>query len=631
MMVRKPLSLKKKTSAELLKASGDLPDWVGVDNKVLKFTCYFSEKVFDSNIERERIRRCDLCFFLDDDTIQIAEEKQINSGISQGVLLRRQKVPKTTTNLGTTAKFVTATPNLDDHYVAKDLNIGEQLQAFGRAYNMIDCDHFTRRFLEEYMKMNVPDPLPCPTDDHTEYRDQILKSLRPVRPPREYKTDLKKFLMNDGKVLKFFCVWNDLSKPNKANTSPMYSPSVLYADSRRFVLLYFLSDDTIQVIEQIPPNSGRDPAPVFIKRQPVPDYFPAIESLLISSTFTMFNRTFLIVDYDPVTQEYFRSNFGIQDFTPLVADSPAITRATTSMSYRDVPKHTGFGTEEDSLASCLSLVPKPPRRDWNKLVTNDKKVLRFSGQFVPNSPGVGKVDLERKFVVTYYLADDTILIFEPEIRNSGIVSGKKFLERMRVKKPVESAYSNNRSRVGSPTLRPSTSPSLSRSGSPSSFTSSMFNNSRPSTPSSLSPSRPGSPGSPNSSSSAYYSPSDFYVGAVIDIFGRKIVLTDAAEFVFSHMEANPDEFPKADLHRIIEYIKEQIHMQDGKEAFIEFFRKNDRFGKGFITTDQFKTLMKQTGLNLTDQEIITLVRRYDLDDDGKISIKEFCSMLDDDN
>lgn len=40
----------------------------------------------------------------------------------------------------------------------------------------------------------------------------------------------------------------------------------------------------------------------------------------------------------------------------------------------------------------------------------------------------------RRFVLSYFMMDDNLLIFEPPIRNSGIVGGK-FLERQRVYKP----------------------------------------------------------------------------------------------------------------------------------------------------------------------------------------------------
>ena len=44
------------------------------------------------------------------------------------------------------------------------------------------------------------------------------------------------------------------------------------------------------------------------------------------------------------------------------------------------------------------------------------------------------IEVDRLFIIAYFLSDDTVLVFEPPQRNSGIIGGK-FLERRKVKKP----------------------------------------------------------------------------------------------------------------------------------------------------------------------------------------------------
>lgn len=41
-------------------------------------------------------------------------------------------------------------------------------------------------------------------------------------------------------------------------------------------------------------------------------------------------------------------------------------------------------------------------------------------------------DVGRRFIITLYMNDDTVMVYEPQVRNSGIVSGK-FLEKMKYK------------------------------------------------------------------------------------------------------------------------------------------------------------------------------------------------------
>lgn len=93
-----------------------------------------------------------------------------------------------------------------------------------------------------------------------------------------------------------------------------------------------------------------------------------------------------------------------------------------------VPPHNGFGDEVDSLGYVYDLVPKKPKIDFFKYVDNDKKILRYTARFNTKVPE----DVDRRFIISFYLADDTISIFEPAQKNSGIIEGP-FLERRKYK------------------------------------------------------------------------------------------------------------------------------------------------------------------------------------------------------
>ena len=87
---------------------------------------------------------------------------------------------------------------------------------------------------------------------------------------------------------------------------------------------------------------------------------------------------------------------------------------------REMPPYNGFGSEEDSLCSCKGLLPKPPKKDFIKFMEKDRRgldsnVLRFLARLDTKKP----IDMDRRFIISYYLSDDTILVFEPPVRNSG--------------------------------------------------------------------------------------------------------------------------------------------------------------------------------------------------------------------
>lgn len=93
--------------------------------------------------------------------------------------------------------------------------------------------------------------------------------------------------------------------------------------------------------------------------------------------------------------------------------------------YADIviPPHNGIGSEEDSLGYIYRLVPKPPKKDFFQWV--DQQIqLRFNAVFTSPKPE----DTKRKFIITYYLNDNSLQIYEPRCRNSGFSEGK-FLER----------------------------------------------------------------------------------------------------------------------------------------------------------------------------------------------------------
>ena len=88
---------------------------------------------------------------------------------------------------------------------------------------------------------------------------------------------------------------------------------------------------------------------------------------------------------------------------------------------KEVPPYTGFGSEADSKTSCGGLEPRAPQRDFFKFMNKDRDgfdshILRFSARLVSD----GKVETQRKFVVSYFLSDDSILVNLIPEQNSGM-------------------------------------------------------------------------------------------------------------------------------------------------------------------------------------------------------------------
>lgn len=53
----------------------------------------------------------------------------------------------------------------------------------------------------------------------------------------------------------------------------------------------------------------------------------------------------------------------------------------------------------------------------------------------------------------------------------------------------------------------------------------------------------------------YYTQQDLAIGAVIEVFKHKFVITDADEYVLNYMEATPADFPAEAIQSLKEKLK----------------------------------------------------------------------------
>jgi len=127
-----------------------------------------------------------------------------------------------------------------------------------------------------------------------------------------------------------------------------------------------------------------------------------------------FGREFRIYGVDQFTQDFYKAKYG-KHFEIGDIEYP---KPREPKPFKFLP----------TMASVMKSIPlvmftssslKKPKRDFFKYVDNDKKILRFTARFNKNPE-----DVDRRFIVSFYLSDDTISIFEPAQKNSGIVEGK---------------------------------------------------------------------------------------------------------------------------------------------------------------------------------------------------------------
>ncbi|XP_076639105.1 EF-hand domain-containing protein 1 [Colletes latitarsis] len=453
-----------------------IPHYALFAQKCLCFKAFFRQGVFNSPDEHFRIRHVNIIYFLENDTISVIEPAVDNAGFQQGKLVKRDKIVKNVE--GDTLRW-------------KDFNVGIDVCIYGVVYHIIDCDLFTREFLNS-QGIDVGDKEEPPIDPYTSLRASKQKVPARITPiPDDAR---RRFLEYDTMILSFTATWND--------------------DVYR--IMYFLTDDTISVREIQKPNSGKDPAATLLKRMKVPkdwknlpSSYPAVyleygdpeiveyctpKDFVIGGTIFIFSRRFLIHDCDAFTRKYYSDMLGVTQPERI----PLPTEKSKPTPEYVAPPHIKFGTTEDTYMSCLSFVPKPPKKNVVQQLINFPKKLRYSMKM----DAVHPEDKNRDFILEYNLSNGTILVYELEKRNSGRREGC-FLKATLVPKPNTGRDNPD-----------------------------------------------------------YYTPQDFYIGAMINIYNHYFIIDGADLYVYRYMEANPEKFSREVRDNVRDYFVKQNLLSD---------------------------------------------------------------------
>jgi len=527
-------------------STSTVPAWLEREQRVLRFYGYFMEPVWQSAYETERVRRIILYYYLADSSLHVAEPKQANSGMPQGVFVKRAVARKADGSL----------------YEPNDFQIGSTINLVAREFHLVDADKQTREYFRAQLNQPLGDAVGYPADRHSDlmsFKSRPKNKMGSISQPKKNDT-LRQFLEHDRHVLSFSCFWDDTNR--------------LYGEKRKYILNYYLSNDTVEVREVLQPNSGRDPFPMLLRRQKLPKKIghSAIvtqHDLRCGGSVYVYGRNIVLLDCDKFTKSYYRQQLGFEQVPAL----HLLSDMQGQPPKVPEPPYTGWGSREDSLQSHYSLNPKAPRKNLKKAQRMDRKVLRFRAKLL--NPPVQ--DSSRRFTVSFFLSDDTFSVYEPVQRNSGITGGK-FLERGK--------YRHMQPANGSPPR--------------------------------------------------FFQAGDFFVGAVIPLeFSphQQLQLLEADSFTLKYCEGNPRVFPMSNVDIINMKLLRALMQMDlanfGSADLRELFRMADSQRRGHLIKDAFCEQLQQLGLLelLCQQEIVTLLRHYDESSQGVVLYNEWCDDL----
>ncbi|KAH0786065.1 EF-hand domain-containing family member C2 [Histomonas meleagridis] len=124
----------------------------------------------------------------------------------------------------------------------------------------------------------------------------------------------------------------------------------------------------------------------------------------------------------------------------------------------------------------------------------------------------------------------------------------------------------------------------------------------------------------NIDTNEYFKAQDFEVGKVITVNNIKFQLLEATEYALSYMEADPDNFPQADLFEIVNKLRAAIR-ESGKMPKNLFNRYS---AGGRMDVEGLLDLAKDVSCTMSYHEAVTIMRRYQNDNDTKtFTLREF--------
>ena len=227
-----------------------------------------------------------------------------------------------------------------------------------------------------------------------------------------------------------------------------------------------------------------------------------------------------------------------------------------------IPPYNGFGSEEDSLQTVKFL--EPSMKLHGEYVADkykrDKHILRFSAKLISSFPS----DEERAFIISYFVRDEDIMVYEVAKRNSGRQSCK-FIEKKRMKNPYTGKYYNEK---------------------------------------------------------------DLSIGNVLYLNKYIFKLIDCDEYTRKYMIDNAEIFKDSDMSCILERaLQGQSKFESTQDYLVHVLKEIDPDAKHYVTMEEIENGFKNLDVYLSKQELKTLCNSLKQNSAGCYSMEDLFNLL----
>lgn len=220
------------------------------------------------------------------------------------MLMKKQKLAKRP--VMTHCPGMSLASDANDYYTPQDLKVGVKLNIYGRECLIYDCDEHTKAWYKHVYGIDIvpiqlkkprPNMMYQQTPPYNGYgieEDSMgsVYSLQP-KPP---KKDMKKMFKQDMHILRF--------ETKLISTEPD-------DENRKFIVMFYCGDDSIQVYEVCDKNSGRIGGKFMERKKhknPISGDYYSEKDFLIGRTIKLGGFKFQLMKADEYTERYMEDN-----------------------------------------------------------------------------------------------------------------------------------------------------------------------------------------------------------------------------------------------------------------------------------------------------------------------------------
>eukprot|EP00397_Hematodinium_sp_SG-2012_P016617 GEMP01016962.1.p1 GENE.GEMP01016962.1~~GEMP01016962.1.p1 ORF type:complete len:780 (+),score=106.92 GEMP01016962.1:40-2340(+) len=452
-----------------------------------------------------------------------------------------------------------------DYYTPESFKVGGVIEIYGRKFSINGCDNFTRYFYESH---GTPQPANLGNCDKPDDQGNMSKESTPESPDFSEEKNTGGF--KKDKMGRYMQNYHKVCR-FYATVDDMTTTQF---ERRFFIFYYFLDDDTIKIRETYPVNSGRAACPIFYQRARVLKCPIGVAGPISHSTAPKHNDFINLSDFAIGTV------IKVTNVSFYVYDADPWTRKyfKEEMNIELPPKiDMNLASREDQISVTRKedVLADLRERDlltgiqfdsaWNLMEPPIKCGSEDRSRILRFRARWSECEDEeyRRFIISYYLDDSRLVVNEVDIEP------KRGLGIVPGKFLAKAVYENQLTKT-------------------------------------------------------FVKASDLLPGNEIMILNRTYTILEMDDHAKSYFETGHVR-QKADLTSVLQKLGSSL--RSGSANMRVLFRQLDIDGSSVLSKAKFEKLLRNIGYNLLEDEVLTVMRYFDKNLEGRVTFDAFCEVL----